>query len=616
MLILYPLDGRDDIWMNIRPAPTWERISLPQEYRNKSLLMFGRGDSSIVASVRRDARTTVVLHSRDYGRSWTVELETGAEHRGRVLYTTGDTAVVYDARDKVLNLRSPSGAWSVSALIDSKPVERWTAGSAIVVRSDTTFYRSLDGVAWASIPAGFISGTSSGADYKDAMTGLPNGDVLHIVALGDEHDRIRYWTQGTGRWTISNDSLPMSLEAPFAISSTAIIAADESGPMISKDKGARWLEGKTGIATTPMRTYSIGKGSVIAVSIYGDVYYGDTKTGKWTERRLMSLPRRLGRDSIIDIVQTLRGTFAVKTRDIGVVRLLDTMEWSVVWNYHGSTVGFQSSSRFFKSPTDGMVYTVLPHVIVVTLDGSSWYPSYTNNDVVMTSVTAYALQDFRIGIDTSIYTLNSGGGARYLFKVWDIGEPFELVSQGVWDTFHMATISGQADRGILRCARAQIGVQGPLDRYEVELGSPVDPLYFDFAMASSGNVYVTTPKGLYLLRAYGQEIERMPEEGPEMGLALEWNETYGLTRCSTRGLIEYAADVGGVSVRRTTVPVGKRCAVYPNPASEHVAIQVSEMDGDAIIDVVNAVFSRRMAIVVGRASPGVTSLPSGTSASP
>lgn len=103
--------------------------------------------------------------------------------------------------------------------------------------------------------------------------------MLHIVALGDEHDRIRYWTQGTGRWTISNDSLPMSLEAPFAISSTAIIAADESGPMISKDKGARWLVGKTGIATTPMRTYSIGIGGVVAASIYGGIYYGDTKTG-------------------------------------------------------------------------------------------------------------------------------------------------------------------------------------------------------------------------------------------------------------------------------------------------------------------------------------------------
>lgn len=73
-------------------------------------------------------------------------------------------------------------------------------------------------------------------------------------------------------------------------------------------------------------------------------------------------------------------------------------------------------------------------------------------------------------------------------------------------------------------------------------------------------------------------------------------------------------------MRGTIVPVGKRCAVYPNPASEYVAIQVSEMDGDAIIDVVNAVvnavFSRRMAIVVGRASPDVTSLPSGTSAYP
>lgn len=141
-LILYSLDRHDDIWMNIRPTSTWERISLPQEYRNKPLLMFGRGDSSIVVSVRRDARTTVVLHSRDYGRSWTMELETGAEHRGRVLYTKGDTAVVYDARDKVLNLRSPSGSWSVSGLTDGKPVESWTtAGSALVVRSDTTLVR-------------------------------------------------------------------------------------------------------------------------------------------------------------------------------------------------------------------------------------------------------------------------------------------------------------------------------------------------------------------------------------------------------------------------------------------------------------------------------------------
>lgn len=59
----------------------------------------------------------------------------------------------------------------------------------------------------------------------------------------------------------------------------------------------------------------------------------------------------------------------------------------------------------------------------------------------------------------------------------------------------------------------------------MEPGSPVSPLYFDFAMAVSGNVYVTTPKGLYLLHVYGQEIERMPEEGPDLGLALEWNET-------------------------------------------------------------------------------------------
>lgn len=148
----------------------------------------------------------------------------------------------------------------------------------------------------------------------------------------------------------------------------------------------------------------------------------------------MPLPRRLGRDSVIDIVQTLRGTFAVKARGIGVVGLLDTMDWSVARNYRGSTVGLQSSSRFYKSPTDGAVDTALPHVIVVTVDGSTWYPSYTNNDVVMASVTAYALGGIRIGIDTPVYTPNSGGGAGDLFKVRDIGEPFEPVSQGVWDT--------------------------------------------------------------------------------------------------------------------------------------------------------------------------------------
>lgn len=618
-LILYPPDGRDDIWMNIRVASTWEPVSLPEEYRNKPVIIFGNGDSSIIASIEQNDQMTVVLHSRDYGRNWVKEYETDARHRGHVKYTMGGIAVLYDARHKVLNLRSPDGTWSVSEGEGNGGIDTWTvAGSAIVIRTDSTIHRSMDGGrTWEPMQTGFVWTTVKGQNYSDAMAGLPTGDLLHVNRLGGEHDQIQYWAQGTGRWTMSNDSLPMSLEEPFAISSTAIVAADESGPMISEDRGATWVERKTGIATTPMQTFSVGRGSVVAASIYGDIYYGNVNTGTWVGRRLMSLPRLLGKDSIIDIVQTAVGPFVVKARDIGVIRLIDTTEWSVAWWYdNGKPEGLQSSTRFVRS-LGSPVVTVLPHAIVSTLNGYTWYAAYTNDDIVMTSLAMYSSVDYRIGIDTSVYTLNNGAEPGYLFKVWDVGEPFDMIGQGVWDSFHMATISGSPDKGVLRCARAQIGVQGPFERYEVELGSPTYPLYFDFAVAASGNVYITTPKGMYLLRAYGQEIEPVHEDGQEMGFALEWNETYGLTRCSTRGAIEYAADAATtISAAETIVPIGRSCMVYPNPASEYATIRALDMDGEAIVDVVNVigttVLSHRVTIIDGRASLDVAAFPSGT----
>lgn len=613
-LILYPPNGNGDMWVNIRPSTVFTRMELPEKLAGNGLFLSGLSNGTMLAFITISNDSTTVLRSDDRGELWTAEVSLAGTHFDHVVEGPEGSLLCGDGWNSLLYRRTADGQWVQLALPDESKIDAWAMGGNVVVaRADTLIYRSVDaGTTWENMNAGFDHSFRQGFGFSDNMAGLPNGDIVNIRTLGNEQCRVLYLERNATEWTTMVDSLPMRLRNVFAISSSRIMAEDDSGPMISDDQGATWKESAAGLHAVPVWRFAIGGETIIAASTNGDLYRGNVTSGAWDPVRVTPLPRSPGDFPIGDIVALGNGTFLADSRRQGILRSTDDGKtWTTVTECEGYEDGLGSGSRFVVR--GNVIYTTLRHAIAASVDaGVTWRTLYRNDTVTMWSMAERTASDLVITANQALYEYHAGGAAAF-YKIWDFESANVLLSMGSWDTFRMVTVGGDENDGLLRLTRPMEGFMTP-EVYDIKLGMTMDLLLFDYMMIPNGDVYLTTAEALWRLQGDQKYVERFPNEGIVWSMALGWHDTYGLVRSTILGDIEYAGTA--VSVDDVVASDGVTCGVSPNPASTRVTVRTTKVSGPATADIVdmmgNVLHSTTVDIVDGRASLDVASLASGT----
>jgi len=572
-LVLYPSNGNGDIWVNIRPSAVFTKTALPTELAGNGLSLFGLSNGTVFALVTTSNDSTIVLRSDDRGGTWTAEITLPGDFFNRTTEGPDGSLLCGDAWNNLLYRRSADGQWTELALPDEARIDTWAMGGSVVVaRADTVVYRSVDaGTTWENMNTGFDHSFKQGFGFSESMAGLPNGDIISIRSMGNEHTRIQYLERNATEWAMMVDSLPIDLERVMAISSSRIMALDESGPMISDDQGATWKESVTGLHAVPVWRFAIGGETIVAASINGDLYRGNVTTGAWDAARVTPLPRSSGDFPISDVIALGNGTFLADSRRQGILRSTDDGKtWTLVSACEGYEDGLGSGSRFVVR--GNVIYTTLRHAIAASVDaGATWRTLYRNDTVNMWSMAERTASDLIITADTSLYTYHAGGAATFA-RIWDFGSANVLLSVGSWDTFRMVIIGGDENGGMIRLRRPMDGFMTP-EVYDIKLEMTIDLLLFDYMMMSNGDVYLTTAEAIWRLQGDQKYVERFPNEGIVWSMALGWHDTYGLVRSTVLGDIEYAGTA--VSVDDDVASDGITCGISPNPASTRVTIHIA-----------------------------------------
>jgi len=613
-LVLYPSNGNGDMWVNIRPSSVFTKMALPAQLAGKDFSLFGLSNGIVFALITTSNDSTTILRSDDHGETWTTEITLPGDFFNRTTEGPDGSLLCGDGWNNLLYRRTADGRWTELAMPDEARIDAWAMGGSVVVaRADTVVYRSVDaGTTWENMNAGFDHSFKQGFGFSETMTGLPNGDIIYTRSLGNEHTRIQYLERNAMEWATMVDSLPMDLEKVIAISSSRIMATDESGPLISDDQGATWKESVAGLHVVPVWRFAIGGETIIAASVNGDLYRGNVTSGAWDAVRVTPLPRSSGDFPIGDVVALGNGVFLADSRRQGILRSTDDGKtWTLVAECEGYEDGLGSGSRFVVR--GNVIYTTLRHAIAASVDaGATWRTLYRNDTVNMWSMAERTASDLVITANQALYEYHAGGAASF-YKIWDFESANVLLSIGSWDTFRMVIIGGDENDGILRLMRPMEGFMTP-EVYDIKLGMTMDLLLFDYMMIPNGDVYLTTAEAIWRLQGDQKYVERFPNEGIVWSMALGWHDTYGLMRSTVLGDIEYAG--AAVSVDDDVASNEGTFGVYPNPASTRATVRTTRVSGLATADVIdmmgNTLHSAVVDIVDGRASLDVATLPSGT----
>lgn len=613
-LVLYPSNGHGDMWVNIRPSSVFTKMALPGALEGNGLALFGPSNGTVFAFVIISNDSTTVFRSDDHGETWASEITLPGSYFNRTMEGPDGSLLCGDSWNNLLYRRTAEGQWAELTLPDEARIDAWAMGGSVVVaRADTVVYRSVDaGTTWENMNKGFDHTFKQGFGFSESMAGLPNGDVVYIRSLGNEQSRIQYLERNATEWATMVDSLPMQLRNVFAVSSSRIMAEDNSSPMISDDHGATWQESATGLHAVPVWRFAIGGETIVAASTNGDLYRGNVTSGVWDPVRVTPLPRSTGDFPIGDIVALGNGTFLADSRRHGILRSTDDGKtWTLVSECEGYEDGLGSGSRFVVR--GNVIYTTLRHAVAASTDaGATWRTLYRNDTVAMWSMAERTASDLVITADTSLYTYHAGGAATFA-RIWDFSSANVVLSMGAWDTFRMVTIGGDERDGMIRLTRPAEGFTTP-EVYDIKLQMTMDLLLFDYMMIPNRDVYLTTAEAIWRLQADQKSVERFPNEDIVWSMALGWHDTYGLVRSTVLGDIEFAGTV--VSVDDAGTSEGKIRDIIPNPASSHATIHVPEMSGTATIDIVdmmgNIGLQCSVDVVDGRASIDVSGLVQGT----
>jgi len=613
-LVLYPVNGHGDMWVNIRPSSAFTKMALPAALEGNGLALFGSSNGTVFAFVMTSNDSTTVFRSDDRGETWTSEITLSGTYFNGTTEGPDGSLLCGDSWNNLLYRRTADGQWVQLALPDESRIDAWAMGGSVVVaRADTVVYRSVDaGTTWENMNKGFDHTFKQGFGFSESMAGLPNGDIVYIRSLGNEQCRIQYLERNATEWATMIDSLPMHLRSVFAVSSSRIMAVDESGPVVSDDQGATWRESVTGLHAVPVWRFAIGGETIVAASANGDIYRGNVASGVWDPVRVTPLPRSSGDFPIGDVVALGNGTFLADSRRQGILRSTDDGKtWTLISECEGYEDGLGSGSRFVVR--GNVIYTTLRHAIAASTDaGATWRTLYRNDTVTMWSMAERTASDLVITANQALYEYHAGGAAAF-YKLWDLESAGMILSMGSWDTFRMVLIGGDENEGTLRLTRPTKGFMTP-EVYDIKLGMTMDLLLFDYMMIPNGDVYLTTAEAIWRLQADQKYVERFPNEDFVWGMALGWHDTYGLVRSTVLGDIEYAGT--SVSVDEGRDPVGVTCGIHPNPASTRITVRMAKISGPATADVIdmmgNTIHSAMVDIADGRASLDVTALPSGT----
>lgn len=577
VLILYPTDGTSLVVLtSLDSGATWKETTLPPQLEGARLLVNGLLHRTQAIAFAKTATVTVAFSSIDRGATWTIE---GILQDLPYEITETTSGLVFLIDQDTIRKRSANGTWSTIPAPAPRVNQMASAGSRLIVQcqdSNAVYSSTDEGSHWTrmSFP---VSQTVDPMDF----IGYTDGSAVGIDQGADGTTSMYVSAPNSTAWTAGVANIPLDVRSAIGLRPGEVMFPDESGPMFTSTSGADWSLRATGIRFQPIWRYAERGGTIVAVTVDGNIVRGSVNGTSW--EYVTPFPR-LRSDFPLRGVVALDSSVFIIASSKGVLRSTDDGR---TWAFVDGTSSIKASWDMVQRPSGSIALCTSQKIYESMDQGRTWNVAIDNTG--KERINAMCLDATGSLLVTTDKGLNRAVGTA-LQPLHSTSVTAYVPVASATDERVLGVLYGSQNKNILSVDVSRDGTA--YSTSPLPSNADADPQLFDAVMTPSGHLFVSGGSGSIQRDTLGR-VTTTALTFNSLAFDLQLDASGALTRS---GISIIERNEQPVSVSEDVV--GSQVSVSPLPARESISIRGLQADASWNIRIVDLLGRTQQAMTV------------------